>query len=171
MEKELLSIVEILQQCCHILPGNHCRFHCDHKTLDFTTCVRRWQATIEEFDYSFIYFSGKDNTIADILSQYPMTSVETPNFEEIATLEDFSFPATTFNIKQSQDSLTASLCQLAFGRDMDINELYLADRKDLSVQHQTQVRKNDTHEKNYAFHTNTPLVILFISTSQKWSVN
>jgi hypothetical protein len=72
MEKELLSIIETAQQYCHILLGSHCNFHCDHKNLGFhhfkSERVRRWRATLEEFDYSFIYCPGKDNTIADILS-------------------------------------------------------------------------------------------------------
>ena len=40
-----------------------------------------------------------------MLSCYPMTSVDTSTYEEITTLQDSSFPATTINIKQSQDFL------------------------------------------------------------------
>jgi RNase H-like domain found in reverse transcriptase len=80
-EKELLSIFETSQQHCHILLQSHCKFYCNHKNLGFrhfkSECVRHWQATLEEFDYSFIYCPGKENTIADMLSRYPMTSVDT----------------------------------------------------------------------------------------------
>ena len=109
MEKELLSIVETSQQYRHILLGSHCRFYCDHKNLGFyhfkSERVRRWRATLEEFDYSFIYHPGKHNTIADMLSRYPMTNVGTSDYEEITTLDDSAFPATNKNIKLSQDSI------------------------------------------------------------------
>jgi RNase H-like domain found in reverse transcriptase len=63
MEKELLSIIETSQQYRHILLGSHCKFYCDHKILGFhhfkSERVRRWRATLEEFDYSFIYCPGK----------------------------------------------------------------------------------------------------------------
>ena len=109
MEKELLSIIETSQQYCHILLGSHCRFHCDHKNLGFNNfkskSVRRWRATLEEFDYSFHYCPVKDNTIADMLSRYPITTVGTSLYEEVTIFQDSSFPASTYNIKQSQDSI------------------------------------------------------------------
>ena len=80
MGKEFLSIGETAHQYCHSLLGSHCKFHVDHKNLGFqhfkSERVRRWRATLEEFDYSFIYCPGKDNTIADMLSRYPMTSID-----------------------------------------------------------------------------------------------
>jgi hypothetical protein len=73
MEKELLSVVETSQQYRHILLGNTCRFFCDHKNLGFhnfkSERVRRWRSTLEEFDYTFEYCPGKENTIADMLSR------------------------------------------------------------------------------------------------------
>ena len=109
MEKELLSIIETSQQYRHILLSNHCNFYCDHKNLGFDNFkserVRRWRAILEEFDYSFNYCPGKENTIADMLSRYPITPVLTPNYEELTTLDDHSFPATTIKIKQSQDTI------------------------------------------------------------------
>jgi transposase InsO family protein len=109
MEKELLSIVETSQQYRHILLGSHCNFFCDHKNLGFNNFkserVRRWYATLEEFDYSFIYCPGKTNIIADMLSRYPMTAVTTSKYEEIMTIEENSFPATTKRIKESQDAI------------------------------------------------------------------
>ena len=95
MEKELLSIIETSQQYRHILLSNHCNFYCDHKNLGFDNFkserVRRWRAILEEFDYSFNYCPGKENTIADMLSRYPITPVLTPNYEELTTLDDYSF--------------------------------------------------------------------------------
>jgi hypothetical protein len=109
MEKELLSIVVTSQHYGHILLGGHCTFHCDHKNLGFQNFkserVRRWRATLEEFQYSFIYFPGKDNCIADMLSRYPITSVDTSTYEEVTTLQDSSFPAKFERIVQSQTSI------------------------------------------------------------------
>jgi hypothetical protein len=109
MEKELLSNVETAQHYRHILLGGHCTFHCDHKNLGFQNFkserVRRWCATLEEFQYSFVYCPGKDNCIADMLSQYPITSVGTSTYEEVTTLQDSSFPATFERIAQSQTSI------------------------------------------------------------------
>jgi hypothetical protein len=109
MEKKLLSIIETSQTYCHILLGSHCNFYCDHKNLGFDNFkserVRRWRALLEEFNYTFIYCPGKDNTIADMLSRYPMTVVNTSNFEEVTTIEDNYFPATTSEIQRSQASI------------------------------------------------------------------
>ena len=109
MEKELLSIVETSQQYRHILLGSHCNFYCDHKNLGFNNFklerVRRWHATLEEFEYTFTYCPGKKNVIADMLSRYPMTPVTTSKYEEITTLDNNFFPATSENLKQSQDTI------------------------------------------------------------------
>jgi hypothetical protein len=43
-------------------------------------------------------------------------------------------------------SLTASPCQLAFGRDMIINAIYLANWKDLTCRRQKQIYKNNANE-------------------------
>jgi hypothetical protein len=98
MEKELLSIVETSQHYRYILLVGHCTFHCDHKNLGFQNFkserVRRCRATLEEFQFSFVYCPGKDNCIADMLSQYPITFVDTSTYEEVTTLQDSSFPAT-----------------------------------------------------------------------------
>jgi hypothetical protein len=50
----------------------------------------------------FVYCPGKQNSIAEMLSRYPMTAVTTFVFEEVTTLQELSFPATTFRIIQSQ---------------------------------------------------------------------
>jgi RNase H-like domain found in reverse transcriptase len=109
MEKELLSIVKTSQQYRHILLGSHCNFFCDQKNLGFNNFkserVRCWYATLEEFDYSFTYCPSKTNIIADMLSCYPMTTVTTSKYEEIMTIEENSFPATTKRIKESQDAI------------------------------------------------------------------
>jgi RNase H-like domain found in reverse transcriptase len=109
MEKECLSIVETSHQYRHILLGSHCNFYCDHKNLGFNNfkleCVRRWHAKLEEFEYTFTWSPGKKNVIANMLSQYVMTPVTTSKYEEITTLDNNFFPATSANLKQSQDTI------------------------------------------------------------------
>jgi len=94
----------LLLKLCSIIVTSSLEVIAAHKNIGFHH-VRRWQAKLEEINYSFSYFPSKDKTIADMLSCYLMTSVDTSTYEEITTLQDSSFPVTTFNIKQSQDSL------------------------------------------------------------------
>jgi Integrase zinc binding domain len=92
-----------------MLLSYHYKFYCDHKNLGFDNFkserVRFWSAILQEFDYSFTYCPGKDNTFADMLSYYPITTVDTSTYKEITTLEDNLFPATTLNIKSSQNTI------------------------------------------------------------------
>ena len=73
MEKEFLSIVETLECFRGILLGFKILIHSDHKNLSFNTFkserVLLWRLLMEEYDYSFIYTSGKDNVIADMISR------------------------------------------------------------------------------------------------------
>jgi hypothetical protein len=109
IEKELLSIVETAQHYRQILLGGQCTFHCDHKNLGFQNLkserVRRWHATLEEFQYSFGCCPGKDDCITDMLCQYPINSVDTSTYEEVTALQDSSLPATFERIVQSQTSI------------------------------------------------------------------
>ena len=109
MEKELLSVIETSQHYRHILLGNTCRFFCDHKNLGFhhfkSDRVKRWRSTLEEFDYTFEYCPGKENTIANMLSRYPMVNVTTKTYEEVTTMEEVTFPASPTKISASQKLL------------------------------------------------------------------
>ena len=78
MEKELLSIIESLENFRNILVGFKVIIHSDHKNLSFTTLkserVRPWRLLLEEYDYVFKYTPSKDNFIADMISRYPLHS-------------------------------------------------------------------------------------------------
>ena len=54
MEKELLSIVEIVVHFCHILLGYHLRIKSDHRNLSFENFkserVCCWRLILEEYD-------------------------------------------------------------------------------------------------------------------------
>ena len=72
MEKELLSIVELVVHFRHILLGYHLRIKTDHKNLKFENFkserVRRWRLILEEYDYEFDWFPGLQNVIANFFS-------------------------------------------------------------------------------------------------------
>jgi hypothetical protein len=109
MEKELLSVIETSQHYRHLLLGGTCRFFCDHKNLGFhhfkSERVKRWRSLLEEFDYTFEYHPGKDNTIADMLSRYPMVEVTTNKLEEITTMDEANFPISPQAIQNSQNQI------------------------------------------------------------------
>ena len=89
MEKELLSIVESVENFRNILLGFQIFIHSDHKNLSFETFkserVRRWRLLLEEYDYKFVYTPEKDNVIADMVSRYPIRSVQPSEIVEICT--------------------------------------------------------------------------------------
>lgn len=97
MERELLSISETATIHKNILLGFKCRFHSDHRNLQFdrftSDRVHRWRLMLEEYDYDFIYTSGKDNIVADMLSRYPMLD-NIPSIEDtvMSIQHDIVFP-------------------------------------------------------------------------------
>ena len=78
-DKELLTIVECLDQFLGILFGYKINFLSDHKNLvyDANLCeyqrVMRWRIIIEEFETNIQHISGVDNIVADKLSILPYT--------------------------------------------------------------------------------------------------
>jgi hypothetical protein len=109
IEKELLSVIETSQHYRHLILGGTCRFFCNHKNLGFhhfkSEQVKRWRSLLEEFDYTFENHPGKDNTIADMLSRYPMVAVTTNKLEVITTVDEANFPKSLQAIKNSQNRI------------------------------------------------------------------
>ena len=108
MEKELLSIVETAVHHRSILYGFLVNFHSDHKNLSFENFsserVRRWRLLLEEFKYTFKYTPGKDNTVADMLSRYPIINVTEQAVHDMNNIdEDDEFPID-FNVISNHQS-------------------------------------------------------------------
>ena len=82
IEKELLSVVEILKEFRSMLLGAKIRVHTDHENLthavsSFTTQrVIRWCLLLEEFGPSFYHKSGETNVLADALSRVPTSRTD-----------------------------------------------------------------------------------------------
>ncbi len=69
MEKELLSIVMVLEKFCSMLLGMEFFIYTDYKNLTFATLncrhVLRCWSNVQEYGLTILYHPGKKNIIAD----------------------------------------------------------------------------------------------------------
>jgi hypothetical protein len=80
IEKETLSIVEILIKFRPMLLGAKLNVYTDHKNITHTASkfttqrVMRWRLLLEEFGPAFFYKKGEENIVADAFSRVPTSS-------------------------------------------------------------------------------------------------
>jgi hypothetical protein len=77
-EKELLAVIQAVKKWWSDLLGSHFFIYMDHRTLlnfegqkDLSRRQARWMETLSQFEMTFVYIRGEDNTVADGLSQRP----------------------------------------------------------------------------------------------------
>jgi len=75
-EKELLAVIHALKKWHVDLLGSTFFIYTDHKTLENFN-VQRWMEFMSQFDMKIVYIKGKENTVADALSCFPMPEMLT----------------------------------------------------------------------------------------------
>lgn len=82
LEKELLSIVEILLEYRSFLYGCKIYGFTDHRNLTYMKLksqrALRWRLIAEEFNITLVYRAGKSNIAADAMSRLPMLEAGDP---------------------------------------------------------------------------------------------
>jgi hypothetical protein len=77
-DQELLAIIYAIKAFRHLLLGAQQKFliRTNHENLKYfkslqkiTTCQARWNTFLQDYDFEITHIPGKNNTIADILSQ------------------------------------------------------------------------------------------------------
>lgn len=78
MNKELLSVLEMLREFRSILWGRRIRVYTNHKNsiqANFNNPqMLRWRLEIEEYGLEMVYVRKYDNVVADALSRLPFQS-------------------------------------------------------------------------------------------------
>uniref|UniRef100_A0AAG5DPC1 RNA-directed DNA polymerase n=1 Tax=Anopheles atroparvus TaxID=41427 RepID=A0AAG5DPC1_ANOAO len=93
-EKELLAIIWAVKHFRPYLYGRKFKLYTDHQPLTFSLTnannkIIRWRLMLEEFDYEIIYKPGKQNVIADALSQSDDMTAHSAD-----TSDDYFIPCT-----------------------------------------------------------------------------
>lgn len=137
-EKELLAIIRALKKWRSDLMGSVFEVYTDHRTLenfdtqkDLSRRQLRWQEFLSQYECSFVYIKGEDNTVADGLSRVP------PN----------AFPEEILEGGKPQDSsrsppvLTAGLITPANVRDWELSCDGFFDRRKVAADDQVSTVK------------------------------
>ena len=115
IEKELLSVVETLQEFRTLLYGTDIIVHTDHKNLTGqninTPRVLRWRLLIEDFAPAFEYIPGPKNIEADALSRLPRETASDMQHDAIQDalvhhphdLNEYPLDLQRISTRQAQD--------------------------------------------------------------------
>ena len=153
-EKELLSIVETLNEFRTILLGYKIKIFTDHKNLTYETTPessqrrKRWESLIQEFGPEMIHIAGANNTVADALSRLPMKDriekyISTPKEDrlELLSVEHRFAKSLVYTLTESQQSdsyhdvaeMEDAVCAL-----FEVNELFVTNTNDCFVSVSTE---------------------------------
>ncbi|UYV68487.1 hypothetical protein LAZ67_5004459, partial [Cordylochernes scorpioides] len=91
IEKEAYAVVLSLQHFKHLLVGSRVEVHTDHKPFTYNkgsdyknTRLSRWAEIIQDFNVTFVYVPGKENTVADFLRRGALNPVCEDSITEMA---------------------------------------------------------------------------------------
>ncbi len=114
IQKELLSIVDVLTTFRPILYGSKIHIWTNHDKLTYTKLstqqVLRWRLSIKEYGPKFHYKPGIENIEADTLSRYPLLKGENMDqqlFHDALLLESF------LNYPEDVDSFPLNFADIA----------------------------------------------------------
>ncbi len=128
IEKELLSILETLEEFHPLIWGARIIVRTDHRNLSFSNShsqqVLNWRLLVEDFKPKIVYYPEVQNVEADTLSRYPMISVMRLPLRSTAlhstrlstkqwstTLKDNLSPLTFFAWRRNNNTMTTqSIC-------------------------------------------------------------
>ena len=114
LEKELLSILEVLEEYRSLLWGRQLRIKCDHKNISYGSMksnrVKNWRLLIEDFGPNIEFYPGELNVEADTVSRHPTRREQTDAskiLEEVMLnypANVHQFPAQFHLVQQSQQA-------------------------------------------------------------------
>jgi hypothetical protein len=122
-DKEMLAIVHVVDLWCPYLLGKCFQIKTDHQSLKYFLEQRisspeqqKWVTKLFGYDYEIIYKKGKDNLVADALSQkyedegsiFSLSFI-LPNWLQAIHQEWIQDPKSSHLIQQLQSNAPASL--------------------------------------------------------------
>ena len=130
-EKELLSIVETLEEFRNILLGHQITVYTYHKNLTYemfnTEHVMRWRLILEEFGPELKYIKGENNVVADAPScleksdnQEILNISENYGYND-TDLSDSAYPICYHDISKSQKTYAERNQNLVSHKDYTLN--------------------------------------------------
>ena len=138
IEKEMLSVVEVLKEYRPMLLGAKITIYTDHRNLTYklsqyaTQRILRWRLLLEEFGAKFVYKPGKENVIAGALSRVPSSRLERESYHEmfpklVPPLEDQKLTECLLNDPElfGDTQVRALNEQMAVGNPTSVAECYL----------------------------------------------
>ena len=116
---ELVAVVFALKIWHHYLYGEQFEMYSDHKSLkyiftqwDLNMRERKWMEFLEDYDFTLHYHPGKENVVADALSQKSQGALASIASREWQMLETVGQSGLQYN-KQAQGTLGSLVATLS----------------------------------------------------------